>query len=69
MPDLVGVSTPATRSARPQRLDLKLESERGGGFLDSLVPSRASPSASSRRAPGTRVLRGATVQVLVARSC
>ena len=50
VPDLAGLSAgDAERAAG--RLDLKLESERGGGFLDSLVPRRHRTSASSRRCP------------------
>jgi len=67
VPDLVGVSVEAAvREA--ERLDLRLESERGGGFLDSLVPRRIGVCEQSP-APGRQVRRGTTVRVLVARSC
>jgi hypothetical protein len=67
IPDFVGLSV-ADAEQEAERLDLKLESERGGGFLDSLVPRRIGVCDQSPSA-GKRVLRGTTVNVLVARSC
>ena len=67
VPDLVGLAADdAAREA--ERLDLKLESERGGGFLDPLVPRRMGVCEQSPR-PGKQVRRGAAVNVVVARSC
>ena len=67
VPDLVGMSVDdAARDA--DRLDLRLESERGGGFLDSLVPRRIGVCEQSPTA-GKQVRRGSTVSVLVARAC
>ena len=67
IPDFVGLAV-ADAEQEAERLDLKLESERGGGFLDSLVPRRIGVCEQSPSA-GKRVLRGTTVNVLVARSC
>jgi hypothetical protein len=67
VPELVGMTVEdAARDA--DRIDLRLESERGGGFLDSLVPRRISVCEQSPAA-GKQVRRGTTVRVLVARSC
>lgn len=67
VPELVGLAVDdAAREAG--RLDLKLESERGGGFLDPLVPRRIGVCEQSPR-PGKQVRRGTAVSVLVARSC
>ncbi len=67
VPDLLGLSVDDAES-EAGRLDLKVETERGGGFLDSLVPAAIAVCEQSPQ-PGTRVLRGTTVQLLVARSC
>ena len=67
VPDLAGLSVDDAEQAA-RKLDLKLERERGGGFLDSLVPRRIGVCEQSPSA-GKRVLRGTTVNVLVARSC
>ena len=67
VPELVGLSvSDAVRDA--ERLDLKLETERGGGFLDPLVPRRMGVCEQSPRA-GKQVRRGSAISVLVARSC
>ena len=67
VPDLAGLSVDDAEDAAKQR-DLKLEAERGGGFLDSLVPRRIGVCEQSP-APGKQVRRGTTVRVLVARAC
>jgi hypothetical protein len=67
VPDFTGLSAGDAEKAAGQR-DLKLETERGGGFLDSLVP-RDIHVCEQEPAPGTRVRRGSTVRLLVARSC
>ena len=67
VPELVGLAvSDAVRDA--ERLDLKLETERGGGFLDPLVPRRMGVCDQSPR-PGKQVRRGTSINVLVARSC
>lgn len=67
VPELVGLSvSDAARDA--ERLDLELETERGGGFLDPLVPRRMGVCEQSPR-PGKKVRRGTSISVLVARSC
>ena len=67
VPDFTGLSV-GDAEAEAKKLDLKLESERGGGFLDSLVPRRVGV-CDQEPAAGEKVRRGATVRVLVARSC
>ena len=67
VPDLAGLSVDDAEQAAG-KLGLKLESERGGGFLDSLVPRRIGVCEQSP-APGKQVRRGTTVRVLVARAC
>jgi hypothetical protein len=67
VPDLAGLSVDDARAAAG-KLDLKLESERGGGFLDSLVPRRIGVCDQSPP-PGKQVRRGTVVRVLVARAC
>jgi hypothetical protein len=67
VPDLAGLSVDDAQREAEQR-DLELESERGGGFLDSLVPRRIGV-CDQEPAPGTQVRRGTTVRVLVARAC
>jgi hypothetical protein len=56
------------RVAVPRFVGLKLTTERGGGFLDPLVP-RGIHVCDQSPAPGKQVQRGSTVQLLVARSC
>ena len=67
VPDLAGE---AADDAERQiaRLGLRFESVRGGGLLDPLVPSRLAV-CEQEPAVGARARRGATVRVIVARSC
>jgi hypothetical protein len=51
-----------------ERRGLRLEAERGGGLLDPLVPRRLAVCEQSPSADAS-VRRGATVHVVVARSC
>jgi hypothetical protein len=67
VPDLAGLSVDDAEEAA-DKLGLELKSERGGGFLDSLVPRRIGVCEQSP-APGKQVRRGTTVRVLVARAC
>jgi hypothetical protein len=67
VPDLAGLSVDDAERAAA-KLGLKLESERGGGFLDSLVPRRIGVCEQSP-APGRQVRRGTSIRVLVARAC
>jgi hypothetical protein len=67
VPDFVGLSAGDAEQQAKQR-GLELESERGGGFLDSLVP-RGIHVCEQEPEAGTRVRRGTTVRLLVARSC
>ena len=67
VPDFTGMSAGDAEDQAKQK-DLELETERGGGFLDSLVP-RDIHVCEQEPAPGTRVRRGSTVRLLVARSC
>ena len=67
VPDLAGLSVDDAQQAAG-KLDLKLESERGGGFLDPLVPRRIGV-CDQEPAAGKQVRRGTTVRVLVARAC
>ena len=67
VPDIVGAGLEdAERSI--QRRGLTLESERGGGFLDSLVP-KGLGVCEQEPAAGSQVRRGSTVRVVVARAC
>jgi hypothetical protein len=67
VPELTGMSlSDAQEEAGDRGLDL--ETERGGGFLDQLVP-RGIHVCDQEPAAGTRVRRGSTVRLLVARSC
>jgi Glucodextranase, domain B/PASTA domain len=67
VPQLVGLSLDDAKSEAAKG-DLKLQTERGGGFLDPLVPRRLGVCEQSPTA-GKQVRRGTTVQLLVARSC
>ena len=67
VPELVGLALDDAQQQADQR-DLKLSAERGGGFLDPLVP-RGIHVCDQSPAPGKQVRRGTTVKLLVARSC
>jgi hypothetical protein len=67
VPQLVGLSLDDARTQAGQR-ELKLTTERGGGFLDPLVP-RGLHVCDQSPSPGKQVRRGSTVKLLVARSC
>jgi hypothetical protein len=67
VPDLAGVDV-SDAKARIARRGLRLESTRGGGFLDPLVPSGIAVCQQSPAA-GDEVRRGTTVHVIVARAC
>ena len=56
VPDFAGLSV-GDAEAEAKKLDLKLESERGGGFLDSLVPRRIGV-CDQEPAAGEKVRRG-----------
>ena len=67
VPDLVGAGV-EDAERRASRRGLSLERERGGGFLDPLVP-KGLGVCEQEPAAGAQVRRGTTVQVLVARAC
>ena len=67
VPDLVGTGVDDAER-RTERRGLSLEPKRGGGFLDSLVPSGLAVCEQSPAA-GDDVRRGTTVHVIVARAC
>jgi hypothetical protein len=67
VPDFSGMSEDDART-EADKLGLKLTAERGGGFLDPLVP-RGLHVCDQSPAAGKQVRRGSTVQLLVARSC
>ena len=67
VPQLVGLSLDDARN-EAQQLELKLTTERGGGFLDPLVP-RGIHVCDQAPSAGRQVQRGATLRLLVARSC
>jgi Glucodextranase, domain B/PASTA domain len=67
VPQLTGLSLEDARTQAAQR-DLELSTERGGGFLDPLVP-RGIHVCDQSPAAGKQVRRGSTVKLLVARSC
>jgi len=67
VPDLVDMELGEARAALAGR-GLRLESEDGGGLLDELIP-RPPRVCEQRPAAGSRVRRGTTVNVIVARSC
>ncbi len=67
VPDLVG--TPVSElEDELDPLGLDVETERGGGLLDPLIP-REERVCEQDPEPGTKVRRGATVNVVVARDC
>jgi hypothetical protein len=67
VPDLTGVDVSDLKGLLARR-GLRVVSKRGGGVLDSLVPSGI---AACRQSPaaGSDVRRGTTVRVIVARAC
>jgi hypothetical protein len=67
VPEFTGLSV-GDAEEQAAKLDLKLEAERGGGILDSLV-SRGIHVCEQEPAAGKQVRRGSTVRLLVARSC
>lgn len=67
VPELTGQSLEDAEKQAAE-LGLELKPERGGGFLDSLVPRRIGV-CDQDPAAGKRVRRGSTVRLLVARSC
>jgi hypothetical protein len=67
VPDLVGAGVDDAER-RIERRGLSLESERGGGLLDPLVPNSLGV-CEQEPAAGAAVRRGATVRVVVARAC
>jgi hypothetical protein len=67
VPDLVGAGVDDAERAAERR-GLTLERKRGGGFLDSLVPKGLAVCVQEPAA-GSRVRRGSTVRVVVARAC
>ena len=67
VPELVALSLDDAQKQADER-GLKLTAERGGGFLDPLVP-RGIHVCDQSPAPGKQVRRGSTVKLLVARSC
>ena len=67
VPDLGGMQL-AELEALLTPLGLRLESESGGGILDPLIP-RSPRVCEQQPAPGSKVRRGTTVRVTVARSC
>ena len=67
VPDLVGLSLDDAQAEADKR-ELELKTERGGGFLDPLVP-RGLHVCDQSPAAGKQVRRGSTVALLVARSC
>ncbi len=67
VPDLVGAGVDDAERMT-QRRGLTLESQRGGGFLDPLVPKGLGVCEQEPSA-GSRVRRGSTVRVVVARAC
>ena len=67
VPDLVGAGVDDAER-RIARRGLTLEAERGGGFLDSLVP-KGLGVCEQEPAAGSQVRRGSTVRLVVARAC
>lgn len=67
VPDLVGDGVDDAER-KTERRGLSLESERGGGLLDPLVP-KGLGVCEQEPAAGTEVRRGTTVRVVVARAC
>jgi len=67
VPDLVGEGVDDAERKTARR-GLGLESRRGGGFLDPLVPNGLGVCEQDPAA-GSEVRRGTTVRVVVARAC
>jgi hypothetical protein len=67
VPDLAGADVDAAERSLARR-GLSLETERGGGLLDPLVPNSLGVCEQEPSA-GTEVRRGTTVRAIVARSC
>jgi hypothetical protein len=67
VPDLTGLGVDDAHSAL-SHLGLRLRTQRGGGFLDPLVPAGLAV-CEQQPAPNTDVRRGTTVETVVARSC
>ena len=67
VPDLVGAGVDDAER-RIERRGLTLETKRGGGFLDPLVP-KGLGVCEQEPAAGNEVRRGSTVHVVVARAC
>lgn len=67
VPDLVGAGVDDAER-RIERRGLTLESKRGGGFLDPLVP-KGLGVCEQEPAAGSEVRRGSSVRVVVARAC
>jgi hypothetical protein len=67
VPDLLGKGIDDAERLIERR-GLALEHERGGGFLDPLVPKGLAVCAQDPE-PGSEVRRGSTVRVVVARAC
>lgn len=67
VPQLVGVEL-SELDALLTPLGLRVQSESGGGVLDALIP-RAVRVCEQQPAPESKVRRGTTVDVIVARSC
>ena len=67
VPDLTGQDAAAAQ-AQLSGLGLRVDERRGGGLFDPLLPG--SPKVcESRPDPGTQVLPGTTVELVVARAC
>ena len=67
VPDLAGADVDDAERMLARR-GLALETERGGGLLDPLVPSGLAV-CEQEPSPRSEVRRGTTVRALVARSC
>jgi hypothetical protein len=67
VPDVVGQEA-ETAAERLAALGLEVEERRGGGLFDPFLPGAAAVCESSP-APGTEVLPGTTVELVVARAC
>jgi hypothetical protein len=67
VPELAGVDAVAA-TEQLEGLGLEVDRERGGGLFDPLLPGDP-VVCESRPAPGTEVLPGTTVELVVARRC